>query len=150
MTISMENGCYNPRVKLSEKIVQLRKEKRWTLVDLSKVIGISPNNINRYENEKTQPSLEVIKKLAEAFNVSTDYLLFDEAPRENRFHIFDPVLVEFLEKAEALPEEDKSLVRGLLQAVLIKNQMHKLLESPGAQRARKSAAPPLRKVAGKR
>jgi transcriptional regulator with XRE-family HTH domain len=136
-------------MKLSQKIVQLRKERRWTLVDLSKVIDVSPNNINRYEKEHTKPSLEVIKKLAEAFNVSTDYLLFDEAPRENRFHIFEPVFVEFLEKAENLPEEDKNLVKGLLHTVLIKNQMQQILKEP-PHLVQSNKTEPLRKVAGRR
>lgn len=151
MQILNESACYNPPMKMAEKIVRLRKEKDWTLVELSKAIGISPNHINRYENEKSHPSLDVIKKLAEVFNVSTDYLLFDEAPRETRFHIFDPMFVEFLEKAESLPDEDKQLVKGLLQAVLIKNQMQKLLQdSQPREVQRKRTDTPLRKVAGRR
>lgn len=152
MKFVIENACYNPPMKLSEKIVSLRKEKDWTLVELGKAIGVSPNHINRYEKEKSHPSLEVIKKLAEVFNVSTDYLLFDEAPRETRFHIFDPVFVEFLEKAEDLPQEDKQLARGMLHAVLVKNQMHKVLQEPeqAAAARKKAETPHLRKVAGRR
>jgi transcriptional regulator with XRE-family HTH domain len=152
MKLVIESACYNPPMKLSEKIVSLRKEKDWTLVELGKAIGVSPNHINRYEKQKSHPSLEVIKKLAEVFNVSADYLVFDEAPRETRFHIFDPVFVEFLEKAEGLPHEDKQLVTGLLHAVLVKNQMQKVLQGPeqSSLSRKKAAAPQLRRVAGRR
>lgn len=145
------NGCYNPTMNLAQKIIQLRKEKDWNQTELGNAIGITTKHISRYENGKTVPAVAVIKKLAEVFNVSTDYLLFDEAPKENRFHIFDPVYVEFLEKAEALPEEDKRTVRELLQSMILKNQMQTLLESAeqkaGAARRQR---PTLRKVAGRR
>ncbi|MGH9858161.1 MAG: helix-turn-helix domain-containing protein, partial [Acidobacteriota bacterium] len=117
-------------MNLSQKIVQLRKEKDWTLVELSKAVGISPNNLNRYEKGHSRPSLDAIRKLADVFNVSTDYLLFDEAPRENRLHVFDPIFIKFLENAEGLPEEDKNIARGVLKALLIKNRIEVVLRNP--------------------
>jgi transcriptional regulator with XRE-family HTH domain len=36
---------------------------------------------SRYENGKTTPTAEVVVRLAEIFDVSTDYLLIDGAPR---------------------------------------------------------------------
>lgn len=138
-------------MKLSEKIVQLRKEKDWNQLELGKAIGITQKHISRYENGKTVPTAGVIKKLAEVFNVSADYLLFDEAPKESRFHIFDPVFVQFLEKAESFPEEDKRTVRGLLQAMVIKNQMQTVLQdSESIPEPKKVSSMSLRKVAGKR
>lgn len=137
-------------MKLSEKIVQLRKEKDWSQEELGKEIGISPKHISRYENEKTDPSLQVIKKLSEVFNVSTDYLMFDEAPRETRFHIFDPAFVKFLENAEALPDEDKRTVRGVLNAVLIKNRIEGVIQEAQEDGSKQKDKPALRKVAGKR
>jgi transcriptional regulator with XRE-family HTH domain len=137
-------------MKLSEKIVMLRKEKDWNQEELGKAIGISHKHISRYENEKTDPSLHVIKKLSEVFNVSTDYLLFEEAPRETRFHIFDPVFVKFLENAEGLPEEDRRTVKGVLSAVLVKNRIEDVIQVSQEETGRQKERPALRKVAGRR
>lgn len=139
-------------MKLSEKIVQLRKEKDWSQEELGQAVGISPNHISRYENGKTLPALPVIKKLAEVFNVSTDYLLFDDAPRESRLHLFDPVFVECLEKAETLSGEDKNTVKNVVRALLIKNQMRDLLEEEASvsENGKEATNRTLRKVAGKR
>lgn len=37
--------------------------------------------IRRYESDKVQPTLEIIRKLSRALSVSADTLVFDEAER---------------------------------------------------------------------
>lgn len=46
-----------------------------TQEELGKVVRQSKSNISKYERKALEPSLETIKKLAEYFNVSVDYLL---------------------------------------------------------------------------
>lgn len=53
----------------------LREEKKLLQEDLGKIIGVSKSAIGFYENEKRDMSPETIIKLANFFNVSTDFLL---------------------------------------------------------------------------
>lgn len=56
-------------------IKQLRKDKNITQADLAKAVGVTTSSIGMYETEVRNPSYEVIVKLANYFDVTTDYLL---------------------------------------------------------------------------
>ncbi|WP_341534021.1 helix-turn-helix transcriptional regulator [Sporosalibacterium faouarense] len=61
--------------KFGDRLRKLRKEKKLTQVELGKLLKTSHATINRYENNIHQPDLDTLNKLANIFNVSTDYLL---------------------------------------------------------------------------
>lgn len=58
-----------------DRLRELRKEKKLTQEDIAKMFNISNNAVYSWEVGKTQPSIEIITKLAQYFNVTTDYLL---------------------------------------------------------------------------
>lgn len=60
---------------LNEKIKTLRNKEGISQQELSRLIGTSKSTIGLYETGETFPNAENIKKLAEHFNVSSDYLL---------------------------------------------------------------------------
>lgn len=53
----------------------LRNEKKKTLEDIANFLNVTLQTISNYENEKRDMSPTTIIKLAQYFNVSTDYLL---------------------------------------------------------------------------
>lgn len=53
----------------------LREEKGLFQSDIAKILGISNAAVGFYESGKRDMSTETVIKLAEYFNVSTDYLL---------------------------------------------------------------------------
>lgn len=57
------------------RIKLLREEKNMTQQELADKLQGAKSSIAMYENEERKPSLEVLLKLAEIFNVSTDYIL---------------------------------------------------------------------------
>jgi transcriptional regulator with XRE-family HTH domain len=61
-----------------QRLLSLRKQKSWSQPELSKKIGTSGAIIGRYERGEITPSIEVAKKLANAFNVTLDYLVGDK------------------------------------------------------------------------
>lgn len=77
--------------ELKDRLKELRQEKRLIQDELAKKLNISRNTITRYENGTRQPNINTVKKIAELFDVSTDYLLgisdrrynFDNASLEN-------------------------------------------------------------------
>jgi transcriptional regulator with XRE-family HTH domain len=61
--------------KFSERLKDLRIEKGLSAKFLSKKIGVSDMSIFRWENNLADIKSEQIIKLAQFFEVSTDYLL---------------------------------------------------------------------------
>lgn len=56
------------------KLKELRKEKKITQEELAMQLQIPRVNYNRYELQKVQPDIETLKKLAEFYQTSLDYL----------------------------------------------------------------------------
>jgi transcriptional regulator with XRE-family HTH domain len=52
-----------------------RLEKHLTHADLAEMVDIGVRQIARYESGETEPNGEIVARIAQVFNVSTDYLL---------------------------------------------------------------------------
>ena len=59
----------------SERLKTSRKSIGKTQRDLAAYLGISERGYQNYEMGKREPSLEMLKQLADYFGVTTDYLL---------------------------------------------------------------------------
>lgn len=57
-----------------DKLRELRKNKNLSQEKLGEVLGVTNKVIYDWENNRSQPSIEQIKKIASFFEVSTDYL----------------------------------------------------------------------------
>ena len=62
-------------MKISEVIKEKRKEFNMTQEELAKKVGVSRQMINRYENGENFPSMFVIDKFSEVFNLSINEVL---------------------------------------------------------------------------
>ncbi|HBF4443254.1 TPA: helix-turn-helix transcriptional regulator [Clostridioides difficile] len=60
---------------IGEKLKQLRIKNNLKQSDLARILDVTQGAVGMYENDKRTPSPELIVKLAEYFNVTTDYLL---------------------------------------------------------------------------
>lgn len=69
---------------IGKKIKELRLSRKMTQEELGKIIGVTTSMIGMYETGARNPSYAVLKKIAEYFNVTTDYLLgCSETPQRN-------------------------------------------------------------------
>lgn len=64
-------------MKLDEKLVALRKERRLTQAKLAEALNVSRQAISRWELGESMPSTENLKYLSNLYNVPLDYLLND-------------------------------------------------------------------------
>jgi transcriptional regulator with XRE-family HTH domain len=60
---------------LGTRIVELRKKRKWTQEELAKKLAVSAQAVSKWENDSSMPDIDLIVKIAEIFEVSTDYLL---------------------------------------------------------------------------
>lgn len=56
----------------------IRKEKNLNQLKVAMDLNISREALSYYENGKREPSLEMLNRLSEYFNVSIDYLINGE------------------------------------------------------------------------
>jgi transcriptional regulator with XRE-family HTH domain len=104
-----------------EVITNLRGKKAWSRTDLAKVSSVSSVMIGKYERNEAVPSLEVAKKIADAFNVSLDYLV-----GEGQNVSFDKKMLNRLKAIDILSEKEKSHIMALLDAFLRDSNAKKL------------------------
>jgi transcriptional regulator with XRE-family HTH domain len=60
---------------LGTRLIELRKKKGWTQDQLASKLSISSQAISKWENDTSMPDIGLLVKIAELYNVTTDYLL---------------------------------------------------------------------------
>lgn len=59
----------------SQNLRELRKEKNLTQTQLAKILGVSKGTVAMWEVGQREPKFEMLKKIANLFSESTDYIL---------------------------------------------------------------------------
>ena len=80
--------------------------------ELAKIIGVAPNTLNGYESGKHDPKSELLVKIAQACNVTVDYLLGKEKapdPIEG-----DEFLFAMHNAARDLTDDDKQMLLDIV------------------------------------
>ena len=105
------------------KLRELRKARRLTQEEMAEMLEVARTTYANYEQVTREPDNKTLNKLADYFQVSTDYLLGRDVPKWARPE--DLVDLEEILKnnvhmaygGEDLTEEDKQRVQSVLQAV---------------------------------
>lgn len=115
------------KMKFHEKVNALRKERSWSQGELARKIGIHLGHLSRIENGKSSPSIDILKKLTEAFEVSADYLLNDESDELAPVILHDKNLSEKIRLIEILDDKDRETIVNVIESMLTKKKMLDLL-----------------------
>ena len=121
------NGTKEPPLDMafSERLATLRKAKKLTKQALGDMAGVHVIQIHRYESGTSQPTLEVIRRLAVALSVTSDELLFD---REERGPDED-LRLQFEAIGRFDPEERK-IAKALLESLILRHEAKRWSASP--------------------
>lgn len=103
---------------LGEHIKTLRTERSLQQKEVAVEVGIDQSNYSKIENGKREPSVTVLKKLADLFEVSVDYIIEpnDDLPKE--VIIEDKTLNEKLRLISQLDDDDKNMVFRMIDKML--------------------------------
>jgi len=112
---------------LGQKLKELRLEKNWKQDNIAIDINSDKRTISLYENDKISPSIDMITKIAQVFNVSIDYLLINDYPRRPLF-LKDNSIMEKLQYFEYLSQQEKDAVFLLVEGIAYKNKIQKAIE----------------------
>ena len=93
-------------MRLSEKIMELRKKSGWSQEELAEQLGVSRQSVSKWENGESVPELDKIIRMSELWNVSTDFLLkeeetMQEEPVEENTSEFEDESTETYQKEQA-------------------------------------------------
>ena len=106
---------------IGSKLKKLRTEKGLTQSELGKKASVSYIQIGRYEKNTSKPSSKVIKKLADALDVSTDYFLEDLETKKIGFKEIDPIYNEL--RTLIVDDNNEMLtLKNILETYVFKNQ----------------------------
>ena len=117
-------------VSLGKKLKQLRQEKGWSQDEFAFHAEIDGRQVSRYENDKVTPSVEVVIKMARAFDVSLDFLLLDEAPRRPLQSPMSKLAQRVIAIDELSDDDERSLLH-LIDAIEAKNKLKAIAAEVG-------------------
>lgn len=113
---------------LADVIKKLRIERHWRQADLAEKIGVQQKQISGYECGNTIPSTDILIKIAEAFDVSLDYLAFEATTQPSHFRIQDRDLLRRFEMLEQFPQQDKQFIMEIIDLLSLKRQVHQMID----------------------
>ncbi len=104
-----------------KRMAALRKERKMTQDELAKLLSTSISVIGRYERNEVKPSIEIATQLAEALEVSLDYLVGSTDV------LLEKNIVNRVLDIQKLKENDKQHVFPLLDAFIKQTKLQGIL-----------------------
>ena len=110
-----------------KRLATLRKKARMTQYALAEEAKVNVSQIRRYEGGTSQPTLDVLRRLAVALSVSADVLLFDKDERGPD----DDLRLQF-EAVSRLHPDEKHVIKEVVESMLIKHESQRWLSKKEA------------------
>jgi transcriptional regulator with XRE-family HTH domain len=84
-------------------------------------------HISRYERDLTQPTLDVVRKIAESLKVSADQLIYGDTDQKAKNKINDQELLTMFTRVQSLRKDDIHCVKAMLSAFILKTDLQQKL-----------------------
>lgn len=114
-------------MEFPSRLIQFRKAQNLTQQALADAAQVHVNQIKRYESGAAQPTLEALVRVAKTLHVSLDVLVFGESERGPS----DDLALQF-EAVSQMPEDERRIIKALLDGMIIKYQTRKMFDSHGS------------------
>ena len=103
--------------EIGSRLRKLRTLHEESLRDLASRIGVNYSTLHKIEKGENYPSIEVLDKLADRYNVPRSYFFGEtqEVPEEYRDRIQWIAFGEEMRKYNLTPEEIKEMLDGFLK-----------------------------------
>ncbi len=98
---------------LGTTITHLRKDKKLSREDLGTMAGTSGAVIGRYERNEITPSVEIANKIAQALDVSLDYLVGNSSVM-----VRDKKILERMEAIASMPNGEQTQLFNVIDALI--------------------------------
>ncbi len=109
-----------------QRLKQLRIEKGLSKSDLASLVGVHYSQIGRYEEKGATPSAEIMAKVSNSLGVSSDFLMNGSSSDFADGSLNDKELLNQFKAIEKMQENDKSVVKTLIDAFITKKKVQQL------------------------
>jgi len=113
--------------KFGDNLKKIRVEKNVSQQELADMINTHSTHISRYERNLAAPSIDVVKKIAEALDVSTDTLIYGTQDEKVKNNLKDNELLNMFTKLQSLSNKQQDTVKDLISAFILKADLQKNL-----------------------
>ncbi len=90
-------------------------------IDQLQAVWFSDRITQQSQADQAQPSIEILKKIALAFNVTADWLIFEEGERA----LPNNLQLKF-EAVSQMSEEDQRTIQSLIDGMILKHTANQL------------------------
>ena len=108
------------------RLRELRKKRNLSQTELGRLAALHYTHIGRVERGTSRPGGDTLKRLADALGVTGDYLLEGAIDDVANAHFSDKELLKQFQEVEHLPDDDKDVIKKLLDAFLTKKHLQAL------------------------
>lgn len=115
-----ENGNGLP---FGKKLAEARRAAGLTQQELADKAGVHISHVQRIEAGTSQPTVDVLKRLAEALQVSIDLLVFSKPSAEAESRLADVELLNQFAAIENFPDTDKQALKTIISAMIVKHRV---------------------------
>jgi transcriptional regulator with XRE-family HTH domain len=96
------------QMSFAQRLKKARTDKRLSQTELARLVGIHYTQIGRYETKGAQPSADVLSKIANALEVSSDFLTNGTADDLADSSLTDKELLNQFKVIEKMTKREKS------------------------------------------
>ncbi len=111
----------------SQRLRTLRKARDLSQTQLGQKAGLHYTHIGRFERGTSRPGGDTLRRLADALDTTSDYLLDGASDEAAAARVSDRELLRQFQAVEHLPDADKQVVKTLLDAFLTKRQIESII-----------------------
>jgi transcriptional regulator with XRE-family HTH domain len=102
-------------------------ERGWSQTQFAIKLDVHQKQISGYERGVHVPSTEILLRMARLFEVSLDYLAFDDRDGFRGVDIADLDLLQKLQAVDKLSDQDKATVKAVLDTFILKSKFQQLV-----------------------
>jgi transcriptional regulator with XRE-family HTH domain len=113
-------------MSFAQRLKKARIDKGLSQTELGKLVGIHYTQVGRYENKGSQPSADILSKMANALGVSSDYLTNGTTNELAESTLNDKELLNQFKAIEQMDDKDKNVVKTLIDAFITKRKIQNL------------------------
>jgi transcriptional regulator with XRE-family HTH domain len=113
-------------MNFAQRLKQTRLERGFSQSELGEKVGVHYTQIGRYEKGSV-PASDVLAKMANSLNVSTDFLMSGSLEDSAKEMITDRELLAQFKRLETMPTPNKQIVKELIEAFLLKTELQQKL-----------------------
>jgi len=111
----------------AQRLRTLRKARDLSQTQLGEKAGLHYTHIGRFERGTSRPGGDTLKRLADALDTTSDYLLQGASDEAAAARVTDRDLLRQFQAVEHLPDADKQVVKTLLDAFITRRQIEDII-----------------------